>query len=56
MPCKSLFFFIPDNDVISLEFGPLNFRVFVHAHSPATADVFPFVANTRTKSIQKQKK
>ena len=27
------FFFIPDNDVISLESRPLNFRVFVHAHS-----------------------
>ena len=29
----------------------MNFRVFIHAY---TADVFPFVANTRTKSIQKQ--
>ena len=34
------------NDAISLESRPLNFRVFIH--------VFPGVANTRTKSVQKQ--
>ena len=37
-------FFISGNDVISLESRPLNFRVFIHAYEPATADVFPVVA------------
>ena len=35
-----------------------NFRVFIHAYQPATADVFPVVANMHIKlkktSIQKQ--
>ena len=36
---------------LSLESRPLNFRVFIHAYS-----LRPVVANTRTKSIQKQVK
>ena len=37
-------FSIPGNDIISLESTPLNFRVFIYAYSPRTADVFPVVA------------
>ena len=40
--------------VISLESRPLNFRVFIHAYSLRPQTLFPVVANTRTKSIQKQ--
>ena len=45
---------ISGNDVISLESRPLNFRVFIHAYSLRPQTLFPVVANTRTKSIQKQ--
>ena len=34
----------------------LNFRVFIHAYSLRAHTLFPVVANTRTKSIQKQLK
>ena len=42
------------NDVISLESRPLNFRAFIHAYSLRPQTLFPVVANTGTKSIQKQ--
>ena len=41
-------------DVISLESRPLNFRVFIHAYSLRPQTLFPIVANTRNKSIQKR--
>ena len=41
-------------DVISLESRPLSFRVFIHAYSLRSQTIFSVVANTRTKSIQKQ--
>ena len=47
-------FSISGNDVISLGSRPLNFRVFIHAYSLRPQRVFLVVANTRTKSIQKQ--
>ena len=49
-------FLISGNDVISMESRPLNFRVFIHAYSLRPQTLFPVVANTHTKSIQKQTK
>ena len=40
--------------VISLESRPLKFRVFIDAYSLRPQTLFPVVANTGTKSIQKQ--
>ena len=48
--CHINHFLISGNDLISLESRPLKFRVFIHD----ATDVFPVVANTRIKSIQKQ--
>ena len=37
-----------------LESRPLNFRVFIHTYSLRPQTLFLVVANTRTKSVQKQ--
>ena len=47
-------FLISGNDVISLESRPLNFRLFICAYNLRPQTLFPVVANTPTKSIQKQ--
>ena len=52
--CKSLFWYLAMITVISLGSRPLKFRVFIHAYSLRPQTLFPVVAKTRTKSIQKQ--
>ena len=47
-------FLISGTDIISLESRPLNFRVFIHAIAFDRRRIVPVVANTRTKSMQKQ--
>ena len=47
-------FFISGNDVISLELRPLNFRIIILLYTRIACVWPPAIANTRTKSIQKQ--
>ena len=54
MTCHVNDFLISGNDVIFLKSRPLNFLVFIQAYSLRSLTLFPVVANTRTKSIQKQ--
>ena len=48
---KQVFF---GNDVISLQWRPLDFRVFIHVYSLRPQAYFRSYLITRTKSIQKQ--